>query len=211
MSYPKAIKKSEHREVINLYSVKLWSAKKIAEHFGIGLQTVYRFLRDKKIPRRGPREASEASFRHKPESFKIKHRLNKKEEELKIAGIMLYWAEGSKGYSVVDFVNSDPFMCLIFMRFLREVCGIDEGKLRGYIYCHPGQDLKKITNFWSDCLKIPVRRFSKPYIRTPVKSKTNKRPPRMRYGVVHIRYGDKKLLNQILTWIQEYLKYFVGR
>ena len=47
---------------------------------------------------------------------------SKKEEALRLAGVMLYWAEGCKGWSTVKFVNSDPSMIKLFLSFLREVC-----------------------------------------------------------------------------------------
>ncbi|MBA3533585.1 MAG: hypothetical protein H0T73_16825, partial [Ardenticatenales bacterium] len=39
---------------------------------------------------------------------------------LHMAGCMLYWAEGTKARTQVNFANSDPNMVRFFMRFLRE-------------------------------------------------------------------------------------------
>ena len=50
---------------------------------------------------------------------------------------------------------------------------------------------------------ISLNQFIKPYIREDFKvDKIDK----MKYGLVHIRYSDKKLFLQIKKWTDEYLK-----
>lgn len=51
-------------------------------------------------------------------------------------------------------------------------------------------------------MSIPRKQFTKPYIRN-VSTAGNKREERMKYGLVHIRYGDLKLVNKIKEWINE--------
>jgi hypothetical protein len=55
--------------------------------------------------------------------------------ELWLMGTMLYWAEGSKEKdyrpgSGVQFTNMDPLMICFFLRWLKEICGVD--KKRAY-------------------------------------------------------------------------------
>src|SRR3989344_241860 len=51
--------------------------------------------------------------------------------QLFIAGLALYWAEGSKDPSEsVKFANSDPNMIALIMRWFSEVCNIHENKFR---------------------------------------------------------------------------------
>jgi len=116
-----------------------------------------------------------------------------------IAGITLYWAEGSKTTDgTVDFANSDPKMVKLFLRYLRECCRVAEDKLRILLYCYANQDIEKLKNYWSKVTKIPVNQFTKPYKRKDfLEEKVDKLPK----GLVHIRYSDKKLLNQILDMI----------
>ena len=115
---------------------------------------------------------------------------------------MLYWAEGSTaGDMTVDFANSDKDMIALFLKFLRKVCGIDEDRLRVYSYFYANQNISKNINFWSKVTKIDKKQFTKPYIREDYdKNKTQKMP----YGLIHIRYSDKKLLNLIKNWINGY-------
>jgi len=107
---------------------------------------------------------------------------------------MLYLAEGAKTGTTVDFANSSPTLIKVFLTFLRKVCAIDENRLKLYLYCFSNQRPTKLIDFWSKELKIKRRQFTKPYIRSVTKPSSRI----MRYGLLHLRYSDKKLLMQIL-------------
>jgi|SRR3989344_3453147 len=169
---------------------------------------VLKFMKRNDLPRRTFEEANEVAFARKPISYSLKQNLSKEEEKLRIAGIMLYWAEGGKsnpksGMWSVDFANSDPLMIKLFLRFLRRICGVDEKRLRVLLYCYADQDLEILKNFWYKITGIDSKQFTKPYIR---KDFLLEKSGKMKYGLVHIRYSDKKLLLQIESWIGEYLK-----
>ena len=118
---------------------------------------------------------------------------------------MLYWAEGSKweGGKIVDFANSDAAMIKVFLNFLRKICGVKESKLRVYLYCCANQNSKELINYWLKITSIPVKQFTKPYIRNDYKQN---KIGKMKYGLIHIRYADKKLLDLIKKWILDYSK-----
>ena len=102
---------------------------------------------------------------------------------------MLYWAEGTKKGDTVDFANSDPKMIKLFMRFLREICGVAESRIRVYLYAFDNQNIVALKRFWSKITHIPLAQFTKPYIRkTDGKTKNQKMP----FGMIHIRYNDKR-------------------
>ncbi len=189
------------RDVRKWYASGL-SAREIGQLLRIDIDAVYYFMRHHGIVRRGASESNQMRFQRKPATYTLATNLNAKLRELKLLGVSLYWAEGAKRGRVVDFTNSDVAMCQIFMRFLREVCQIDERKLRGFIYCHQNQNPNELIAYWSKTLSIPKKQFTKPYIRLTGTSQ-KKYPERMTHGLVHIRYGDLKLLRQILTWKDE--------
>jgi hypothetical protein len=56
-------------------------------------------------------------------------------------------------------------MIKIFLRFLREICGVHEKRLRIYLYTHSGKHIEDLKKYWSDLTKIPTEQFTKPYIR----------------------------------------------
>jgi hypothetical protein len=186
-----------------LYYKEKMSMSGIAQHFSISLDAVVYFMRKHKIKRRNLKEANACMFNHKPLSFRRLKNLTSDLKSLKSIGTMLYWCEGYKGseYSrnnVVDFANCDPAMVYIFLIFLRKIYRIDESRLRILLYCYSNQNVKDLIKYWSSLTKIPASQFTKPYIRNDYR--TNGRI--MPYGMVHIRYNDKKLLSEIKNLIE---------
>lgn len=197
-------KKLTVEDIDELYFKQDLSAEDIAKMFNRTAAGVYRFMKRNKLPRRSGYETNNRKYDKKEVSFVIKKILTLSEKKLKIAGVMIYWAEGFKATEhVIDLANSDPRMVTLFMKFLRIICGIKEDKLRVQLYCYANQNVDSLKKYWSELTKIPLSQFIKPYIRKDFNiRKTNK----MKYGLVHIRYCDKKLLQQIKNWIEEYIK-----
>ncbi len=194
-----------------LYYEKRMSVPEIANRLRVSTRSIYKQMDRSGLRRRTNAETKKLVFKKKTPSFKIKKKLSLKERELMIAGIMLYWAEGSKIKKqegvvcgkTVDFTNSDPTMIRLFLSFLRKICRVDERRLRIYLYCYANQDVVHLKNYWSKLTKIPLSQFTKPYVR---KEFSLQKIGKMKYGLVHIRYSDKKLLLQIYKWIEEYLE-----
>jgi len=184
----------------SLYQDKQFSVGQTAEMLGVSFWSLYDFMNKDNISRRLPAETNYARNKYKPQ-FRIREGLNEKERELKIAGIMLYWAEGTLRGNTVDFVNSNPDMVKIFLKFLREICGIEEKRLRLYLYAYSHLDLNSTMDYWKKVTGIPINQFTKPYIREGNPNLSNRKLP---YGLVHIRYNDKRLLGIISNWIEDY-------
>lgn len=189
------------KDIRHLYYGEKCSVREIAEKFKVPLDSVYRLMKRYNFPRRSLLEANHICFQKKPLSFSLKTRLSGKERHLKIAGTMLYWAEGAKGNCTVDLANSNPEMIIIFLKFLRKICGVNEKRLRCFLYCYSDQDIDAIKKYWSKTTRISLTQFTKPYIR---KDFLPEKSGKMKYGLAHIRYNDKKLLLQIQKWINEY-------
>jgi predicted DNA-binding protein YlxM (UPF0122 family) len=178
------------------------SAQEVANKLDISLNATFYALRKQHTTMRTSAESNLLRFNAQPLSYTLKENLSRADEDLRLSAIMLYWAEGYKvGKGSVDFANSDPDMALLFRRFLSEICGVRESKLRCALYCYEGQNIPEIRAFWSTLLTIPENQFIKPYIR---KKDMGVRGPRMLHGLVHVRYYDTKLLQQILRWIDQY-------
>ena len=162
-------------------------------------------MRKNGLARRKTHESNTIRFNRAEPSFKLKKINNQKLRILKIIGTMLYWGEGSKSDEMtVDFANSDKDMIVLFLKFLREVCGVDEKRLRAFPYFYANQNVSKNINFWSKVTKVSKKQFTKPYIKKDYdKNKIHKMP----HGLIHIRYSDKKLLNLIKDWIGNYKKF----
>lgn len=125
------------------------SAREIANSFAVSIDAVYYFLRKYKIERRTASQNNKIRFERSEKSFVVKKRLTQVDRLLKIAGIMLYWGEGSKSENekIVDFANSDPYLIQLFLSFLRSICGIDEHRLRVYVYCHDKERVDEIIAY----------------------------------------------------------------
>lgn len=120
------------------------------------------------------------------------------QSELKLAGLMLYWAEGNKKYRV-GISNSDPGIIHLMMEWFRKICNISDEKFKIYLNIHSGQDESRIKNFWSDVVGIPLSQFGKSYIK---KEGTGYRKNILYKGTIKIEIGDKNLLYKILGWIE---------
>jgi len=178
------------------------SCKEIGDELNINQWAILSFMRRKKLPRRSFKEANALKFAKKPLSYCIKSNLSPKEQRLKVAALMLYWAEGqTDGY--IDLANSDTKMIKIFLRFLREICGVTESKIKVYLYCYANQDVSELMDYWKEVTGIPLEQFQKPYIRYDF---DDSKKGKMEHGLAHIRYHDKKLFFQIKKWTGEYIK-----
>jgi hypothetical protein len=190
----KKITEKEEKEVIRLYSEKN-SAPQIAHLLqGISVRQIYKCLERYGIMRRSTEENSAILLKNKPSTFSWKTNLSREEEHLQIAALMLYQGEGAKTRNTVDFANSDPLTIQLFLGFLRKIVRIDNSKLRFYLYCYSNQEIDEIIKFWCSYLKVEKQQFTQPYVR----SSFNQGSRCMEFGLLHIRYSDKRLLLRIL-------------
>ncbi len=192
--------------VRRLYYEELLSMSQVAGKLGVSLEAVIYFMRRHGLYRRTYLEANNNLFRQKIPSFKIRKNSSVLAKELEIAGTMLYWAEGYKSVkgTFVDLANSDPRMIKVFLNFLRTTYEVDERKFRVLLYCYADQDVPKLIGFWSKVTKISPKQFIKPYVRKDFKETGRK----MEYGMIHVRYIDKKLLLDIKGRIEKYVGKF---
>lgn len=123
-------------------------------------------------------------------------------ESKKIAGAMLYWAEGSKTVDF-NFTNSDPYLVLFMVNWMDEVFGIKPATLVAYLNIHTGQDELTIKKYWSKLTGIPINNFGKTFIKPEgVGFKQNN----LYYGTIRIRAPKaSNLRHQVFGWINAIL------
>lgn len=171
------------------------SVPSIAKKIECSPWVIYNLMKKHNIPRRKQSESNYINFINKPLTYSLKKKLSPNEKLLKYAGLIIYWTEGSKkGKSTVDLANSDPEMIKIFIDFLRQIYKVSELKIRILLYCYSNQNADELINYWSKATNIPIKQFSKPYIR---KDFLTKQKGKMPYGLIHVRYSDTKLQSQI--------------
>lgn len=121
---------------------------------------------------------------------------------LHMAGCMLYWAEGAKRRNSVYFVNSDPHMMLLFLRFLRDEMQVTDASISLYIHCHYSElsEQERIENYWLNLFNLPADCLRK----TQVKSGSDTRKNILVNGVCGLRVNSTELAQHIFGAIQEY-------
>ena len=192
------VKKTE--KIAALYSQGGFSMAQIAEQLGLTVSGVRHHLDKGGVKRRTISEAItrvyQTKFNKKP--FVLPEVLTSEQEKLKLAVLMLYWGEGTKGGNGVALSNSDPQMIKLFVQFLREICGIEESRLRVTLHLYPDHDEKTLKEFWSSLTDIPLTQFNKPFVHRDTKGSYKKKS---QYGTVEVRYSDILLIKLILGWL----------
>jgi transposase-like protein len=92
------------------------------------------------------------------------------EREVLIAGAVAYWCEGSKNKPYrrpanrVVFINSDPGLIALFLRFLA-VAGIARERLICRVSIHESADVAAAQQFWLDETGLPAGQFRSPTLK----------------------------------------------
>lgn len=90
---------------------------------------------------------------------------NISDREFLIAGLFLYWAEGSKTKTfAIGLTNTNPNMLVLFIRWLR-FFSVPKSKLKVHLHLYSDMNIKKQIKFWSKTLDLPPSQFRKPYIK----------------------------------------------
>jgi len=120
------------------------------------------------------------------------------ENEFKLTGLMLYWAEGAKS-RCVDITNSDPLLIKFMIDWLRVVCKVPDAKFRACLHLHSGQNEEEIKKYWSKITNIPVSQFGKSYIK---EEGSGYRKNILYNGTIKVRVCNGNLLHRILGLIE---------
>lgn len=151
--------------------------------------------------RRRTRLKNEESKRQKVMDIAYKQIKNISRNNLFFIGISLYLGEGTKKKSgVVEFVNSDPKLIQIMMKFFKEVCNVSEEKFRGHIHLHSHLSNKKAEKYWSKISNIPNSQFFKTSQQHNKTSKNKK--DSLPYGTMSIYICDTKLQLSMKAWME---------
>jgi transcriptional regulator with XRE-family HTH domain len=85
--------------------------------------------------------------------------------DLFLAGIFLYWGEGTKAQnSLVALTNTNPAMIKFFIKWL-ELFDVKRKDLKIKLHLYSDMDIKQSLDFWSKELNIPISQFYKSYVK----------------------------------------------
>lgn len=123
-----------------------------------------------------------------------------------VAGIMLFWAEGSKSRNQLRFSNTDPNMLGFFVKFLRRFFEIDIGEVTLSVSCYlnNGLSLKDIEDFWIETLSLHGAKIGKAQVLGKRKTSGIKKNIHV-YGICQICVCRTDIVQKIKGAIQGYI------
>lgn len=121
--------------------------------------------------------------------------------DLFIAGMFLYWGEGTKASrDMVAFTNTDPAMIKFFIKWM-ESLNVPKEKMKVKLHLYTDMNINEKTKFWSKILNVSEKNFKKPYVKnSKFSSLTYKNS--FGQGTCTIIYGSSHLYNKIMMGLK---------
>ncbi|MEU9354707.1 hypothetical protein AB0D65_27925 [Streptomyces griseoloalbus] len=161
-----------------------WTYDQIEAELGCSRSSVSLWVRD--LPKPEPRYTPEEQrtlmrdgLARRREADREAHRQTKltarqeigelTDRELFMAGVALYWAEGSKSKPYdrrerAVFVNSDADVIRVYLAWL-DLLGIDRKRLNFRVLIHESADIDSAHRFWAQVAEIDVSLFARPTLK----------------------------------------------
>jgi hypothetical protein len=164
------------------------SVKSIAEELGVSKGSASTWCRDIELTEKQKNRLMKNAIVAGHKGRMIGAEMNRKKKEARIAfhkksgekdigkitrrdllmvGVALYWGEGVKSHkSALAFVNSDPDTILFMYKWFKEIFDVkmDDFRPRVFINEIHKPRIKKVLNFWSDLLELPIEQFGNPVL-----------------------------------------------
>jgi hypothetical protein len=143
---------------------------------------------------------------HKRIAAELGRRAARLADPLRLAGCMLYWAEGAKSRNAVKLVNSDPHMIAMFRLFLVEALATEPLKIRFSInvYTTNGLSIDEIEQYWVRVLELPPACARKHTLNHMPTSSSGRAKNKLPYGVCSVIVDSTRMVQHIYGAIQEY-------
>jgi len=188
--------------LIELYLHRNYSMAEIAKQLRCSTNKVVYWMDQYGIERRDQSEATYVKRNPDGDPFKIQEFETQAQQSLFDLGIGLYIGEGTKSDQNVCLANSDPSVIRIWLRFLREICNVEETKLFAYLNMFDDLDVEQTIAYWQDVTCLARSQFFKPTIRSNKGEGYGKKSP---YGTLTVGISNKKLARQMTEWCSKAL------
>ena len=131
--------------------------------------------------------------------------------DLYIAGMFLYWGEGSKTIANgLAITNTDPAAIKFFVKWLEKLFNVPRHKLKIFLQLYKDMDPRKELNFWSNALNLPKNQFVKPYIKdSRIADLTRKGG--FGHGTCSVRINNARLAEKVLISLKVIRDYIAGQ
>ncbi|MGW4023649.1 hypothetical protein [Streptomyces sp. NPDC005009] len=172
--------KDDLREKARELRLQGWTYDRIQVELGCSKSSISLWVRDLPKPerKRSREEASAIARRGWEATLRLREEERQRtkaaaaseigtlsDRELFIAGVALYWAEGSKDKPYarrenVQFVNSDPGVIQLYLAWL-DMLGVERERLRCRVMIHTTADVVGAENYWAALVGIDVAQFQR--------------------------------------------------
>ena len=117
--------------------------------------------------------------------------------EFYLAGLFLYWGEGSKAAIAKSSIsNTDPSIINFFIKWLTDCFKIPKNKIKIHLHLYSDMDINKEIKYWSKALNISTKQFIKPYIKKSSKKRINHKGA-FGHGTCNAGIGGSQLTEKI--------------
>jgi len=127
--------------------------------------------------------------------------------ELYLAGLFLYWGEGTKSQSsILSISNTDPSVIKFFIVWLTKVLKLPKNKIKIQLQLYKDMDVKKEVSFWSKILNISLSQFTHPYVKKTSGERINHKGG-FGHGTCNARIGEARTAEKILMGLKSISDY----
>ncbi|MCP6718297.1 MAG: hypothetical protein KJI70_02015 [Patescibacteria group bacterium] len=119
-----------------------------------------------------------------------------------IAGLFLYWADGSKYRADhLSLSNTDPSMIQFFIYWLNKCLKVPKKKMRVVMHLYSDMHIDREMKYWSKTIKIPLEQFSRPYIKKTLSERINHKGS-FGHGTCNLRVNSVLLAEKIIMGLK---------
>ncbi|MDO8470137.1 MAG: helix-turn-helix domain-containing protein [bacterium] len=149
----------------------------------------------------------ETMFRKKELRLQVVYESQKDEifpfskRDLYIAGLFLYWGEGSKTrVSELEVANTDPAVPKFFIYWTTHCLNLEKEKIRVHLHLYSDMNIESEIAYWSHALKLPREQFTKPYIKKNSSQSINRGT--FGHGTCTIKISNARVAEKILQGLK---------
>jgi len=132
--------------------------------------------------------------------------------DLWMLGLGLWIGEGSKTMEQIRLVNSDSRVIRLYMRWLREVCELENENITVAMHLYPDSDESASMQYWSRITNLPSTQFRKTQIDKRIDKKQLK-TGKLQYGTLHVTVASHRnpnkgvrLHRRMMGWITKVME-----
>lgn len=128
-----------------------------------------------------------------------------------IAGLFLYWGEGTKTRdNGLVVANTDPSILCFFIKWLDKVFKVPKSKLKIALHLYSDMDKNQEINYWINILGIDEKQFVKPYIKLSKISGLTRKGT-FGHGTCSVRIDDVRIAERVIASIKVIRSLFKGQ